>query len=199
MPAIDNTLGGRLALLDPDDLNHQQSKLYDKLQGTLVKWADKSGFQAQTEDKRLIGPFNPMLRSPLVSQGLLEALDAETKNTTLSEKVRQVIILSVGAVWHAAYELYAHAAVAEKAGFDEPTIAALAAGEAPSSLTIEERVAQQFTRLLTAEYRVDEALYQQALDAFGEEGVTNMIYLAGNYFTTCALLNAFAVPAPQGK
>ena len=35
--------------------------------------------------------------------------------TSLDERVRQVIVLTVGAIWHADYELYAHAAVARKA------------------------------------------------------------------------------------
>ncbi|NML68016.1 carboxymuconolactone decarboxylase family protein [Hymenobacter sp. RP-2-7] len=198
MPAVtDNTLGGRLPLLAPDDLTHDQKKLYNKLDDTLVQWAKKSGFQAKTDDDKLIGPFNPMLRSPQVSLGMLELLDAETKHTTLSEKVRQVIILTVGGVWQAAYELYAHAAVGRKAGLDEPTIAALDAGQTPATLAPDEHTAHEFTRHLTAEYRVPEDVYQQALATFGEEGVVNMIYLAGNYMSTCALLNAFAVPAPK--
>ncbi|MGI4831838.1 MAG: carboxymuconolactone decarboxylase family protein [Janthinobacterium lividum] len=196
MATLDNSLGGRLPLLAPDNLSRPQSKLYDKLQATLVAWANKSGFQAETDDKRLIGPFNIMLRSPAVSQGFVEALDAETKNTTLSEKIRQVIILTVGGVWQAAYELYAHAAVGEKAGLDAPTIAALAAGQTPATLAPDELVAHEFTRLLTSEHRVPEDVYQRALDHFDEEGVVNMIYLAGSYMSTCALLNAFAVPAP---
>lgn len=193
----DNTLGGRLALLSPDELTSDQKKLYNKLDDTLIPWAKKSGFQAVTDDDKLIGPFNPMLRSPKVSAGFLEALDAEMKHTTLNEKVRQVIILTVGAVWHCEYELYAHHAIALKAGFDETTIAALSAGQAPSSLTAEERTAQQFTHTLASTFRVDEQTYQQALDAFGEEGVTDMTYLASNYFATSALLNVFAVPAPK--
>ena len=69
MNTPDNSLGGRLPLLERDELASDQKKLYDKLQDSMVKWADKSGFQAQTPDKKLIGPFNAMLRSPLVSQG----------------------------------------------------------------------------------------------------------------------------------
>lgn len=197
--SVDNTLGGRLPLLSPDELTHDQQKLYNKLDDTLVQWANKSGFEAKTGDDKLIGPFNPMLRSPKVSLGMLEFLDAETKHTTLSERVRQVIILTVGGVWQAAYELYAHAAVGRKAGLDEQTLATLAAGQTPSTLADDERVAHEFTRHLTAEHRVPEDVYQQALDTFEEAGVVNMIYLAGNYMSTCALLNAFTVPAPKNS
>lgn len=40
-------------------------------------------------------------------------------------------------------------------------------------------------------------LCRQAEQAFGQEGLVDMIYLIGIYLLTCAILNAFEVPAPQ--
>lgn len=38
----------------------------------MVSWANKSGFRTNdTADGRIIGPFNAMLRSPLISQAML--------------------------------------------------------------------------------------------------------------------------------
>jgi 4-carboxymuconolactone decarboxylase len=37
---------------------------------------------------------------------------AEGRHTTLSAREREVVILAVGAVWHAPYELYSHSATA---------------------------------------------------------------------------------------
>jgi 4-carboxymuconolactone decarboxylase len=34
------------------------------------------------------------------------------------------------------------------------------------------------------------------MQAFGEEGLVDMIYLIGIYLVTCALLNGFEIPAP---
>lgn len=47
---------------------------------------------------------------------------AEDKHTSLDARVRQVVILAVGAVWKADYQLYAHAAVARKAGLSDRII-----------------------------------------------------------------------------
>ena len=197
MATFEDNLGGRLALLNPDDLTSDQKKLYNQLEDTMVPWAKKSGFKAETFDEKLIGPFNPMLRSPLISKAVMEVTAAEGAHTSLSEKVRQVVILTVGAVWQAAYELYAHVAVAEKAGFDGPTIQALVAGQKPASLSPEEAVAYEFTHRLTATHQIDPDLYERAIVAFGEKGVVDMIYLAGQYMTISGLLNTFAVPAPS--
>jgi 4-carboxymuconolactone decarboxylase len=196
MATFADNLGGRLALLSPDKLDSDQKKLYDQLQDTMVPWAKKSGFEADTSGELLIGPFNAMLRSPAISKALLGVTAAEGKETSLSEQVRQVMILTVGAAWHAAYELYAHAAVGRKAGFDESTVQALVAGQKPASLNREESVAYDFTHRLATTHQIDPALYEQAIIAFGEKGVVDMIYLAGQYMTISGLLNTFAVPAP---
>lgn len=55
------TLGGRLPLLDPTQLEGDQKKLYEFLDSTLISWAGASGFRGKTEDDKLIGPFNPNL------------------------------------------------------------------------------------------------------------------------------------------
>ena len=87
-------------------------KTYDRLNTTWVAWADSVPFQSKTEDGRLIGPFNPILFSPTISSSFLELQEVEQRNTSLSERVRQVVILAVGTVWHSDYELYAHRAAA---------------------------------------------------------------------------------------
>src|SRR6266851_1911478 len=89
-------------------------------------------------------------------------------------------------------------AEARKVGLPEAAIQALASGESPEGLTSNELVAHRFARQLTAERRVDDDLYREAKQAFGEEGLVDMIYLIGLYHVTCALLNGFEIPAPIG-
>ena len=98
----------------------------------------------------------------MVGQGFMEYLGAERKHTSLSAKVREVIILTVGAVWHSAYELYAHTAVADKAGLERETIEALAAGQTPETLPDDQRVAHEFARSLAAEHKVGPRALRQS-------------------------------------
>lgn len=198
MTSNEDSLGGRLPLLGKSELDGPQSKLYDAMDKDLVPWAKKSGFQAAAEDGRLLGPFNSLLYSPMLSQGFLEYLSAERKHTSLDARVREVIILSVGAVWRSAYELYAHTAVAEKAGLAPGVIKALAAGQSPDGLSDEQAVAHAFSHALASERKVDPDLYARAEQAFGRKGVVDMIHLVSLYMATSALLNAFAVPTPDG-
>ncbi len=197
MPTSSDQLGGRLPLLDPQALSAEQRQLYDRLNRTMIPWADAAGFRSHTEDGRLLGPFNPILYSPDVSAGFIDLQDAEAKHTSLSERVRQVVILTVGSVWGSAYELYAHEAVARKTGLSEKAVRTLAAGGLPDDLSDPEKVAHRYTRQLSAEHRVDPPLYEAAERAFGQQGLVDLAILAGSYHLVCFLLNGFDIPVPD--
>jgi 4-carboxymuconolactone decarboxylase len=189
-------LGGRLPLLDPAKLSETQREVYDLANSTMVPWAEAAHFRSKTADGRLIGPFNPVLFAPEMATCFADLQAAEARHTPLSERVRQVVILAVGAVWKADYELYAHSAVARKAGLSEAAIRSLASGGDPQDLSDEERIAQRFVRQLTAEHHVGEPLYRAAEAAFGREGLVAMTFLAGCYQVVCSFLNVFEIPAP---
>ena len=57
-------LGGRIPLLEPGDLSAAQRKVYDLMNETMVPWANKSGFEAQTADGKNRGRQPSRLRSP---------------------------------------------------------------------------------------------------------------------------------------
>jgi hypothetical protein len=101
------TLGGRLPLLDRESLAPAQKKLFDQMMDNVVPRADSAGFVARTDAGQLIGPFNPALLNPAIGSAFLELQFTEETHTSLSQRTRQVVILTVGAVWQAPCELYA--------------------------------------------------------------------------------------------
>jgi 4-carboxymuconolactone decarboxylase len=193
----ESQLGGRLPLLDADSLDAPQRRLFDDLQTRVVPWADAAGFRSTTADGKFIGPFNAALRSPTVAGAFLQLQASEERHTSLSEPVRQVVILAVGVAWASDYELYAHSAVARHCGIPDETVRSLTTGVLPDTLNDEEKVAYRFAQQLSTSHRVDDATFAEARKAFGERGITDMIVLAGTYYTVCGLLNAFEVPAPS--
>ena len=190
-------LGGRLPLLDPHELTAAQKMLYGRLNTTMIPWAEGAHFQSKTEDGRLIGPFNPLLYSPDIATRFMDLHDGEEKYTSLNERVRQIVILAVGAAWKCEYELYAHRAAALKAGISEAAIRTLATGGLSGELNEDEKIAYRYAQRLTADHRVDTVLYGDAEQAFGKQGVVDITYLAGIYHIVCSLLNGFEVPAPD--
>jgi 4-carboxymuconolactone decarboxylase len=192
-------LGGRIPLSPPASLSGSQQSLYDVINEESVPWAQASGFVAKLEDGSLVGPFNVALQSPEVGAAFAKFQSVEAKSTTLNERIRQVVILTVGSVWESAYELYAHMAVAGKAGFPEEAVRALAKGKRTASLTEDEKLAQRFTRQLTIDHQVPQEMFDQAKATFGVRGIVDILFLAGCYDIVCSLLNTFAVPVPDNS
>ncbi len=189
-------LGGRLPLLDADTLDAEQRELFDYLQTRVVPWSNAAGFRSTTADGKFIGPFNAALRSPTVAGAFLQLQASEERHTSLSDRVRQVVILAVGAAWAADYEIYAHSAVARQCGIPDAAVRRLATGTLPDTLRDDEKVAYRFTQQLSTSHRVEDATFIEARKVFGDRGIGDMVILAGTYYTVCGLLNAFDVPAP---
>ena len=152
----------------------------------------------QSADGTLIGPFNPLLECPEISASFWDWQHAEGRYTTLSAREREVVILAVGAVWRASYELYAHSAAARTAGLSPDQVDTLAGGAMPDQLSTREQCAWRFAHGLTAERDIEQSLYDEAAKLFGTHGISDMLHLIGNYQTVCGMLNTFDIPAPEG-
>lgn len=185
-----------MPLADPATLTSAERELFDSLTKTWVAYANKLGVQATTEDGRLIGPFNAFLLHPEMTAKLSEFQTAESTHTTLSRRVREVVIIVVGAVWRADYELYAQLNVARKAGLSNDAITVLANGGIPDDLSDYEKIAARLARDLATRHRVDEELYREAEQAFGRTGLFDIVAVMGVYQTVCGALALFEVPAP---
>jgi 4-carboxymuconolactone decarboxylase len=190
-------MSGRLPLLKPEDLNAAQRAFYDVLVASFGPWADKSGFEVLAPDRSLLGPLGPLLFSPDLGAAQLGLFRADRSSTSLSPRVHEVVVLTVGAAWGADYELYAHSAVGTLAGLSDDVVAALLAGRPPDFHNEQEAIAHEFTRQLVGAHRVAADAYARAEQAFGHKGLVDMVLLIGLYLATCALINAFEVPAPE--
>ena len=197
MSNLEHGLGGRLPLLEPEKLQPKQRELCGTINSGVVPLAAAAGFESSDEQGHLIGPFNATLYSPEICGSFLALQKIEEEQTTLSKRTRQVVILTVGSVWKAPYELYAHSAVASKVGLTKEQIDSLVSGQIPYGLNEDELLAQGFTYHLVSEHTVNGVSYAAAREVFGDQGLVEMLVLIGCYLSVCALLNTFAVPAPK--
>ena len=196
---LENTnLGGRLPLLLPSQMDCAQKELYKHINSNAGPWAEEHGFQILTADGALIGPFNTALFSPHVSASFLTFENSLYEQTSLTDRLREVVILTVGSIWKSPYELYAHSAIARKVGLSDSAIQALTSGKASDELTPPELLARNLTRRLVQDHTIEDSLFAQAHSTFGAKGLVDLVMLAGFYMTVCSLLNLFNVPAPVG-
>ncbi|MEU6404190.1 carboxymuconolactone decarboxylase family protein [Streptomyces sp. NPDC046985] len=189
-------LGGRLPLLSEEKMTAAQRSVFSALSQKELVWAERSGFVAKDAEGHPVGPFNPVLYSPDLAQSFLAFQSSEDAHTSLDDRIRQIVILTVGSAWQAAYEMYAHSAVGRRSGLSEREIDDLTHGRAPEGLSDTEHAAFDFTRQLTSDRRISDECWTRAHSLMGPEGVVDALFLIGAYQTVCGILNAVEVPVP---
>jgi alkylhydroperoxidase family enzyme len=185
----------RLPLIPPSDLTPAQQPLYESMRQGIT--GNFNAFKAVREDGALMGPWNPWLHEPAIGRAIWDLTLAMTAQASLPDNVRQIVILVVGARFHAAYEIYAHMAVAEHEGMAPERLASLSADVKPADLTRDESIAYDVAYQLVRGGPLPEPLYSLAVKTFGQHGANEMFYLVGLYCFVSTTLNAYDVPVPE--
>lgn len=185
----------RLPQLRPADLTEAQRKLYTELTGgPRAGTAGLIGMVA--EDGTLAGPFAAMLVSPAIGQPL-QALGAAIRfHSHLTERQRELAILTVAAHWDSSYERYAHERIAATLGITEAELCALREGD-PEPFHGADRWVVEVVSLLLAGGAVTQERFNDAQQALGTAALVDLAALAGYYTTLAWQLRLFEVGAPE--
>jgi hypothetical protein len=184
----------RLSPIPPDQLNQPQRALHEKMQHGITQYLQ--GFVSARPDGALIGPFNPMLHFPQFGGPGWALTGALAENSILPKPAHETAILTVAAAFNTRYEIYAHEHVAGKAGLASAKIATITAGQRPGDLSVDEGAAYDVASVLARGRQLPESTYQAAVQAFGETGVAELIYLVGAYCLVSVILNAYDISVP---
>ena len=137
------------------------------------------------------------------SHGMAEAFidfnDAVRYRTSLSDVLRELIILRVGHLCDAPYEIHHHERIAREIGMSEALIAAPRIGPGADSLDATQRLALALTDDLVKDRRASDANLAAAIKLFGESGLQEIIMLAGCYVIACTFLRTWGVDIEQTK
>ncbi|GAA5063736.1 carboxymuconolactone decarboxylase family protein [Thermocatellispora tengchongensis] len=180
--------------IPPAELSEEQRPLDDHVRKIMSGL--RTPFTSMDDSGALIGPFPVMLRFPDLARPLLDWFTSVTSGSVLPARVREVAILTIGSRYGAAYELYSHGRIALEIGLSSGVVAGLVAGQRPAELTPEETVAHDVAARLYAGAPLPGALYLAAIDAFGELGMAELVFLIAQYSSISMVLNAFDVPLP---
>jgi 4-carboxymuconolactone decarboxylase len=118
--------------------------------------------------------------------------------TSIERRLSEVAIITVGAAWKAEFEWWAHARMAREHGVPDAVVDAIGRGDDPPFEAGDERTVYAVARQLTRTGRVEKETYGDAQRLLGDTGVVELVSLCGYYTLISFLLNAFAVPLPQG-
>jgi 4-carboxymuconolactone decarboxylase len=147
----------------------------------------------------LAGPYNPMMRSPVLGQKLFDLFAYLRWDTSVPVKLNEFAIIIVGRQWRSQVEWFAHAPLAQKAGLSPDIIADLKANKRPAKMAEDEATVYDFVTELTSTHKVSDATYARAKKIFNDQQIVDLTAVAGNYVMVAMLLAMAEESTPPGK
>src|SRR3982075_904623 len=147
----------------------------------------------------LAGPYNPMMRSPVLGQRLFDLFHYLRWETSVPTKLNEFAILIIGRQWRSQVEWYAHAPLAAKAGLSSEIIAELKASKRPSNMAEDEAVVYDFVTELTTTQKVSDETYARAKKIFNDQQIVDLTAVSGNYVMVAMILAMAEQTVPPDK
>ena len=142
------------------------------------------------------GPYNALLRSPVLGERMFRLLDYLRFNTSLDRRLNEFAILIQARLWTSQVEWYAHHPIAVKAGLSDSVAADLKAGRRPEGMKADEAVVYDLCMELSTTHQVSDATWKRAKEAFTDQQIVDLLVVSGTYVTLAMVLNAAREPAP---
>ena len=145
------------------------------------------------------GPYNPMIRSPVLGQRLYDLFYYLRWQTSVPTKLNEFAILIIGRQWRSQVEWFAHAPLAAKAGLSPDIIAELKEGKRPSTMAEDEALVYDFVTELTTTKKVSDETFARAKKLFNDQQIVDLTAVSGNYVMVAMMLAMAEETVPAGK
>ncbi len=175
----------RFPQLKMEDLNEQQRPVADEIM--------------KVSSVGISGPYNPLLRSPIMADRIFKLLDYVRFNTTVPKRLNEFAILIQARLWTSQIEWYAHYPLAIKAGLSESVAADLKEGKRPAAMQPDEAAVYDLCMELSTKHVVSDATFKRARELFTEQQVVDLIMVSGTYVSIAMLASAAEEGVPPGK
>ena len=144
-----------------------------------------------------VGPYTLLLHMPEMAQKL-EALRLCLRDeASLSQKLQELVMISVAREMNCAFIWHAHAAAARKAGVRDDLVDNVRERRALANLDADEQAAVDFTRELLQNRKVSRATFDAATARFGQRGTMTLTNLIACYAVLAYNMNAYELEVPS--
>jgi 4-carboxymuconolactone decarboxylase len=147
---------------------------------------------------RFGGPFQLLIRAPEICESAAKLGEHLRWGTSLPDRLSELAIITTAQFWHAQYEWYAHAPLAEKAGVPAAVIEAIRRGETPRFDRQDEALVYRVCSELFKTRRLSDPAFNEAIATLGETGLVEIVAIIGYYTLIGNTLNVFQVAVPEG-
>jgi 4-carboxymuconolactone decarboxylase len=173
----------RIPLVTRDQIVEKDKPAYD-------------AFMLSRANRPNIGPYSLILHMPEVAQKV-EALRIYLRDeASLSQKLQELVMISVAREMSCAFIWYAHAAAARQAGVRDDIVDNIREKHALANLDPEEQTVVDFTRELLQHRKVSRPTFDAATTRFGPRGVMTLTNLIACYAVLAYNMNAYELEAP---
>ena len=172
----------RIPLVTRDQVTDNEKPAYD-------------AFMASRAGRPNIGPYTLLLHMPEMAQKL-EALRLYLRDeASLSQKLQEIVMISVAREMNCAFIWYAHAAAARKAGVRDDIVDNIRERRPLTNLDADEQAVVDFTRELLQLRKVSRATFDAATARFGQRGMLTLTNLIACYAVLAYNMNAYELEA----
>jgi 4-carboxymuconolactone decarboxylase len=154
------------------------------------------------ELKKRTGPdrgnvWKMLMWSPETAAPFVDFNDAVRYKLSISDEMRELIILRVGNLCGAAYEVHHHTRIGREIGMSEDLMAAAKVGSSAPGLDATQKLALDLADDLVKNQKASDANFKKAIDTFGPKTLSEIIMLAGCYVMACMFLKTFEIDIEQ--
>lgn len=175
----------RFPAIPPEQWNEEQKK---------VATAIASGPRGEVR-----GPFLALLRSPGLAHTVQQVGEYLRFKCPLDRRIAEMSTLMAARHWTQQYEWQSHYKHAMKAGLSPAVTEAIAEGRRPEGMAKDEEALYDMLTEVLHNQGVCDRTYNRALAVFGEQGVIELVAIAGYYAMLAMILNVGRKALPAGQ
>src|SRR6266853_5335994 len=126
----------------------------------------------------ITGPYNSMLRSPVMGQRMFAMLDYVRFNTSVPRKLNEFAILIQARLWTSQVAWTTHYPHALKAGLPQAVADDLKVGKRPAPMQPDEATVYAFCMDLAQDHGVSDATFKKARELFSDQQIVDLIMVS---------------------
>ncbi len=148
--------------------------------------------------KHMGGPFSALLRSPELMNRVQKVGEYLRFQCPLDKRLGEFAAIIAARYWSQQFEWWAHYRQAVEAGLKAGIADAVAEGRRPTGMAEDEEILYDFLTEALNNKGVSDTTYARSVKKFGEQGVIDLLAVAGYYGLLALVMNVARTPVPEG-
>ena len=148
--------------------------------------------------KHMGGPFSALLRSPELMNRVQKVGEYLRFLCPLEKRLGEFAAIIAARHYNQQFEWWAHYRQAVEAGLKTDIADAVGEGRRPSGMAEDEEILYDFLTEALKNNGVCDTTYARGVKKFGEQGVVDILAVAGYYGLLALVMNVARTPVPEG-